>query len=259
MLTARTMHRPTRVRRPPLRTVLSTPAAKRRYVADLFERIAGRYDLITVLLSYGRDRRWKTRLVEMAQVRSGERALDLACGTGDLAFALAARGGSVVGVDFAPAMVARAVKKRDVVRQPVHFVVGDLTSIPIASESANLVTAGYALRNVPFLDETLAEIRRVLAPGGRVLSLDFNRPSNAFVRAAYLAYLTVIGSIVGLVLHGDADTYRYIAESLRRYPGAAAVAERMGALGFVDVRWQPLLGGLMAINEGRKPADSVHS
>jgi demethylmenaquinone methyltransferase / 2-methoxy-6-polyprenyl-1,4-benzoquinol methylase len=251
------MHRPTRLRRPPLRAALATPAAKRRYVADLFERIAGRYDLITVLLSYGRDRRWKARLVEMAQVRASERALDLACGTGDLAFALADRAARVVGLDFAPAMVAHAVKKRGVVRQPVDFVVGDLTSIPIASESANLVTAGYALRNVPVLDEALAEIRRVLAPGGRMLSLDFNRPSNPLVRAAYLAYLTAIGSIVGLVLHGDADTYRYIAESLRRYPGAAAVAQRMRELGFVDVGWQPLLGGLMAINEGRKPADGV--
>lgn len=253
------MHRPTRVRRPPLRTALATPAAKRRYVADLFERIAGRYDLITGLLSYGRDRRWKARLVEMAQVRAGERAMDLACGTGDLTFALAARGARVVGLDFAASMVAHAVKKRGVVRQPVDFVIGDLTAIPVASESTSLVTAGYALRNVPVLDEALAEIRRVLAPGGCVLALDFNRPSNALVRAAYLAYLTAIGSIVGLVLHGDADTYRYIAESLRRYPGAAAVAERMRELGFVDVRWQPLLGGLMAINKGRKPDDSVQS
>jgi demethylmenaquinone methyltransferase/2-methoxy-6-polyprenyl-1,4-benzoquinol methylase len=99
----------------------------------------------------------------------------------------------------------------------------------------------------------LHEIHRVLAPGGRFLSLDFNRPANLLVRSAYLAYLTVIGFALGFVLHGDPNTYRYIPESIRQYPGAAGVARLIEAAGFRDVRVVALLGGLMAIHTARKP------
>jgi demethylmenaquinone methyltransferase/2-methoxy-6-polyprenyl-1,4-benzoquinol methylase len=106
---------------------------------------------------------------------------------------------------------------------------------------------------VPDLAAAIAEIHRVLAPGGRFLSLDFNRPDNAAVRAAYLGYLTVIGSVFGLLLHGDPDTYRYIPESIRRYPGAVGVARLLEEAGFVSVRVVPLLGGLMAIHQAVRP------
>jgi demethylmenaquinone methyltransferase/2-methoxy-6-polyprenyl-1,4-benzoquinol methylase len=105
---------------------------------------------------------------------------------------------------------------------------------------------------VPHLDRSLIEIRRVLAPGGRVLSLDFNRPQNPVVRAGYLAYLTIVGSLLGLVLHGDPDTYRYIPESIRNYPGAHGVAQLMERHGFTGVRVLPVLGGLMAIHVARR-------
>ncbi|MPY90441.1 MAG: ubiquinone/menaquinone biosynthesis methyltransferase [Luteitalea sp.] len=240
----------TSTRRPSLGEALSTPDGKRRYVTALFQRIAHRYDVITVLLSYGQDRRWKAQLVDLAAVQPGERAVDLACGTGDLAWALAARGALVVGLDLAPEMVRLARLKPH--RPSAAFVVGDMLKLPLPDASATLVTAGYGLRNAAVLDTALTEIHRVLAPGGRVLALDFNRPTNGLARAAYFAYLTVVGSVVGLALHGDPDTYRYIPASLARYPGAEAVAVRMAALGFVDTDWRPLLGGLMAINVGRK-------
>lgn len=236
--------------RPSLRDALSTPDGKHRYASALFQRIAHRYDLITVLLSYGRDRRWKAELVELANVRRGESAVDLACGTGDIAYALAERGARVAGLDFAPEMLRLARSKPR--RSRVTFVVGDMLKLPLPDASVTLVTAGYGLRNAAVLDTALAEIHRVLAPGGRLFALDFNRPANAVVRAAYLAYLTIVGSIVGLALHRDPDAYRYIPASLARYPGAAAVAARMAAVGFVDTEWRPLLGGLMAINMGRK-------
>ncbi|MPZ16711.1 MAG: methyltransferase domain-containing protein [Luteitalea sp.] len=267
----------TPARRPSLRDALSTPDRKQRYVSALFQRIAHRYDLITVLLSYGRDRRWKAELVDLANVRPGERAVDLACGTGDLAYGLAARGARVAGLDFAPEMTRLARSKarrspldpstalrvdgersrtvdsrRSLGASSVTFVVGDMLKLPLPDASVTLVTAGYGLRNAAVLDTALAEIYRVLAPGGRMLALDFNQPANAVVRAVYLAYLTIVGSVVGLALHRDADTYRYIPASLARYPGAADVAARMAALGFVDTEWRPLLGGLMAINMGRK-------
>jgi demethylmenaquinone methyltransferase/2-methoxy-6-polyprenyl-1,4-benzoquinol methylase len=121
-------------------------------------------------------------------------------------------------------------------------------ALPFASGAFDVVTTGYGLRNVPDLDNALAEIARVLEPGGRLLSLDFNRPANPLVRAVYLAYLTVVGSTLGTVLHGDADTYRYIPESIRNYPGANGVARMMHAHGFTSVRVLPVLGGLMAIH-----------
>jgi demethylmenaquinone methyltransferase/2-methoxy-6-polyprenyl-1,4-benzoquinol methylase len=126
-----------------------------------------------------------------------------------------------------------------------------MLSLPFPDGSFDVVTTGYGLRNVPDLRGALREIRRVLAPGGRVLSLDFNRPEQPVVRAAYLAYLTGVGSAIGLVLHRDADTYRYIPESIRLYPGARGVAAMMSEEGFVDVRVELLLGGLMAIHVGK--------
>jgi demethylmenaquinone methyltransferase/2-methoxy-6-polyprenyl-1,4-benzoquinol methylase len=132
------------------------------------------------------------------------------------------------------------------------LITGDMVALPIASERVTVVTVGYGLRNVPDLDQALREIRRVLRPGGRFLSLDFNRPSNAVVRVAYLTYLTIVGSLLGLALHGDPDTYRYIPESIRKYPGARGVAARMEQLGFDQVRAIPVLGGFMTIHTARR-------
>lgn len=179
-------------------------------------------------------------------------ALDLACGTGDIAAALAARGASVVGLDITPRMIQIAVDKADHRSGRCTFLVGDMMTLPFPDGRFDLVTVGYGLRNVPGLDGALREIARVLRPGGQLVSLDFDRPGGRMVRAAYLSYLTVVGSILGAVLHGDPNTYRYIAESLRRYPGSAGVAALMRDLGFSGVGHLPLLGGLMAITYGRK-------
>jgi ubiquinone/menaquinone biosynthesis methyltransferase len=134
----------------------------------------------------------------------------------------------------------------------VAFVGGDMLALPLAAGRFDVVTVGYGLRNVTDLPAALRETHRVLVPGGRLLSLDFNRPSNAIVRTAYLAYLTAVGSALGWVLHGDPDTYRYIPESIRSYPGAAGVSHLMGEAGFGDVRHVPLLGGLMSLHLARR-------
>ncbi len=272
--------------RPDLRTSLDTPAGKRRYVRRLFATIADRYDLITGVLSYGADARWKRRLVSMSDAAPGARALDLACGTGDIAFALAAHGARVTGLDITLRMIelarARARRQGRTRRKDHHgdteltenrldtpcspclrvdhspcpplpplspeFLVADMLALPFEDSCFDLVTTGYGIRNVPDIDTALAEIRRVLRPGGRFLSLDFNRPSNALVRGAYLGYLTVVGSTLGWILHRDPDTYRYIPESIRRYPGAEAIVDRLAAHGFDGARYLPVLGGLMAIH-----------
>jgi demethylmenaquinone methyltransferase/2-methoxy-6-polyprenyl-1,4-benzoquinol methylase len=235
-----------------LRHRIATPEGKRRYVRALFATIADRYDFITVALSYGQDRRWKRRLMTLAAPRPGARALDLATGTGDIAFALAERGARVVGLDITLRMIelARDKRRREsrALREEARFLVGDMLALPFASRSFDIVTTGYGLRNVPDLPAAIDEIGRVLAPGGQVLSLDFNRPANPIVRSVYLAYLTLVGATLGWVLHRDPDTYRYIPASIRQYPGAAAVAQMFEARGFTQVRAYPVLGGLMTIH-----------
>lgn len=228
----------------PLRDAFDSPETKRRYVRRLFSTIADRYDLITAVLSYGQDARWKRMLVTRAQVQPGERALDLACGTGDIGFAVADRGARVVGLDITHRMLQLAIAKS----RRASFVTGDMTSLPFPARAFDLVTTGYGLRNVPDLNAAIDEIARVLRPGGRLLSLDFNRPEPALIRAAYLSYLTVVGAALGWLLHRDPDTYRYIPASIRRYPGAAGVAELLSARGFTNVRVVPLLFGLMTLH-----------
>ena len=223
---------------------LATPDAKQQYVRTLFHTIADRYDLITVLLSYGQDRRWKQRLVAQAAARPGERALDLAAGTGDIAFALAAAGARVTALDVTHRMLELARAKDPA----LACVTGDMMALPFPDASMDLVTTGYGLRNVPVLDGAVREIARVLRPGGRFLSLDFERPAGRALRGAYLGYLSVVGGAVGAVLHGDPDTYRYIPASLARYPGAAGVGRLLSGAGFERVAITPLLGGLMALH-----------
>lgn len=234
-----------------LRAALATAETKASYVRRLFHTIADRYDLITRLLSFGRDRRWKARLADLARPHPGSDALDLACGTGDIAFELARRGARVTGLDLTHRMLQLA-QARDAGTAAVRFVTGDMMALPFPDGSFDLVTTGYGIRNVPRIEPALAEIRRVLRPGGLLLSLDFDRPANALVRGIYLGYLTVVGSALGWALHRDPDTYRYIPESIRRYPGAAAVAAVLRRDGFDEARVVPLLGGLMAINIARR-------
>jgi demethylmenaquinone methyltransferase / 2-methoxy-6-polyprenyl-1,4-benzoquinol methylase len=236
---------------PSLRTALASPEGKSRYVRRLFSTIADRYDLITVLLSYGQDRRWKRHLVSLAPLGANTRVLDLACGTGDITYAVHSRGARAVGLDITPRMVELAQAKRDAERAPA-FLVGDMMALPFRDATFDVVTTGYGIRNVPVIADALSEIQRVLRPGGLLLSLDFNRPANALARGIYLTYLTVVGSTLGLVLHRDPDTYRYIPESIRRYPGADGVSALARAHGFADCRHIPVLGGFMAIHRAVK-------
>ena len=234
-----------------LGSAFDSPATKSRFVRRLFSTIADRYDLITVLLSYGQDRRWKRRLVSMAPLSPGVRVLDLACGTGDITFALADAGASSVGLDITARMVELARSKRPSAPTP-RFLVGDMMALPFGDATFDVITTGYGIRNVPVIAEAAAEMARVLRPGGVLLSLDFDRPSNPFIRAAYLGYLTVVGATLGLVLHGDPDTYRYIPESIRRYPGADGVCAIVRQRGFTSCERFRVLGGLMALHRAVK-------
>ena len=226
---------------PTLADRIATHEGKKRFARTVFATIADRYDLITVLLSYGRDRRWKRRLIGIAAPAAGSTALDLATGTGDIAFGLDQRGARVVGLDITRRMIELARSKTAPAGAP-EFLVGDMMALPFADARFELVTTGYGLRNVPDIGSALAEMFRVLEPGGQALSLDFNRPSNALMRGAYLAYLHLVGGMLGWLLHGDPDTYRYIPASIRHYPGARGVVALMEAAGFAAHRTSPAAG-----------------
>ena len=226
-------------------------------VNDLFAAIARRYDLLNDLQSFGLHRRWKRRVVELAAVKPDDHALDLCCGTGDLALALGRQGAAVVGLDFSGAMLEVAEKRRQkTLKSPIpnlKFVQGDAQQIPFPDGSFDVVTVGYGLRNLASWETGLAEMRRVAKPGGRLVVLDFGKPPNAVWRAVYFAHLKISVPLVGWIFCGNAQAYAYILESLKHYPAQAGVAEEMRELKLVNVRVINLLGGAMAINYGEKP------
>jgi len=222
-------------------------------VNELFATIATRYDRINDLQSLGLHRRWKRRVVKIADLQRGERALDVCCGTGDLAFALAAGGAEVVGLDFSAPMLAVAAQKSSV-RGAIapRFVQGDAMQVPFPDAHFDIVTVGYGLRNLVSWETGLDEMVRVAKPGARLLVLDFGKPDDALWRAVYFGYLRFFVPLLGLLVCRNARAYAYILESLRHYPAQRGVAARMRDLGLIQVRIENFLGGAMSINYGVK-------
>jgi demethylmenaquinone methyltransferase/2-methoxy-6-polyprenyl-1,4-benzoquinol methylase len=227
-------------------------------VNDLFARIARRYDLINDLQSFGLHRLWKRRVVQLANVKTGDRALDLCCGTGDISFALVKNGAETTGLDFSPQMLEVAESRRPKANRRsqianLKFIQGDAQQIPFPADSFDIVTVGYGLRNLPSWERGLDEMFRVAKPGARLIVLDFGKPANALWRALYFAHLKGSVPLIGLLFCGNASAYAYILESLKNYPAQLAVAEKMRGLKLENVRVINLLGGAMAINYGEKP------
>ena len=239
-------------------------------VGELFAGIARRYDLLNDLQSLRLHRRWKRRLVQLAAPRPGLSALDVCCGTGDLAKALARCGAETVGLDFSQAMleVARrgpgAEPRGDPqalgadARGPMDrgrvagFVLGDAQRLPFPDGSFDIVTVGYGLRNLASWEAGLREMQRVARPGGRLLVLDFGKPDDPLWRGLYYVYLGLLVPLLGRVFGGSASAYAYIRESLAHYPGQRTLAARMRQLGLAKVRVINLLGGAMAIHCAEK-------
>ena len=239
-------------------------------VNDLFGQIARRYDLINDVQSFGMHRRWKRRLIGLADPKPGLRALDVCCGTGDIAFALAAKGAEVVGLDFTEPMLAvaedrrrksevRGQKAED--RSPtselrpltsVRFVHGDAMKLPFPDVSFDIITVGYGLRNLANWEVGLREMVRVAKPGGRVLVLDFGKPDNALWRGLFFGYLRLFVPVCGLILVGQADAYAYILESLKHYPAQRGLEAKMREMKLGKVRVVNLMGGAMSFNVGEK-------
>ncbi|HEX4265509.1 MAG TPA: bifunctional demethylmenaquinone methyltransferase/2-methoxy-6-polyprenyl-1,4-benzoquinol methylase UbiE [Verrucomicrobiae bacterium] len=225
-------------------------------VGELFASIASRYDLINDIQSFGLHRIWKRRLLRLARVQPGERALDLCCGTGDLALALAKNGADVKGLDFSEAMlrVAREKSKAQNPTSKIEFVCGDAQRIPFPDATFDVLTIGYGLRNLADLDAGLKDMWRVTKPGGRLLALEFGKPDNAVWRGIYFGYLKFLLPIFGRIFCGNAAAYGYILESLKHYPAQQEVAAMMRKLGWQNVRVVNLMGGIMSIHCAEKPS-----
>ncbi|MBI5773733.1 MAG: bifunctional demethylmenaquinone methyltransferase/2-methoxy-6-polyprenyl-1,4-benzoquinol methylase UbiE [Verrucomicrobia bacterium] len=236
------------------------PGAQRaERVGDLFAAIAPRYDLINDLQSFGLHRWWKRRLLQLARPAPGLRALDLCCGTGDVAFALARAGADTTGVDFSAPMLAVAEGKRKKEKgksepERVRFIQGDALNLPFAENSFDIVTISYGLRNLASVEAGLREMVRVAKPGGRLLVLDFGKPDNRAWRACYFAYLRGVVPVFGKLFCGDRATHAYILESLQSYPAPREIAAALGAAGCAETHVVSLLGGVMSIQCGVKTA-----
>ena len=228
-------------------------------VNDLFGAIAARYDFINDAQSFGLHRLWKRQVVKLAAPVPGETALDLCCGTGDIAFALARKGAEATGLDFSDKMlaVARHKQQRDSDNTGTeapnpYSIQGDAQKTPFPDDSFDIATIGYGLRNLADLDAGLREIHRVLRPGGRLVALEFGKPDNTTWRAIYFGYLRAAVPVFGKLFCGNAAAYAYILESLQHYPEPRAVADKMRDAGLQNVRVIPLLGGVMSIHYGEK-------
>lgn len=232
---------------------IDAPASKRRYVRSLFGRISGRYDLTNDVMSMGRHRAWKRLALGLAEIRPGHVVLDLAAGTGDFAIRTAKSAGdvTVIAADLTWEMMETGRSRPE--SSAVCWVQCDATYLPFPDRSIDRVLVGYGLRNFPDLNWCLGEVLRCLAPGGRLISLDFGRAEPEWLDRWYLKYLDVSTSVAGWVLHRDVESYRYIPESLRQYPAQRGVTELMQRHGFVRCGHIDLVYGAMAINFGQAP------
>ncbi|GAB4176210.1 MAG: bifunctional demethylmenaquinone methyltransferase/2-methoxy-6-polyprenyl-1,4-benzoquinol methylase UbiE [Thalassobaculales bacterium] len=225
-------------------------AEKAGLVRGVFTRVAPRYDLMNDLMSLGVHRLWKRAFVDRLAPRPGMRLLDVAGGTGDIAFAAAARGAGVTVCDLTESMV-RVGRQRAAGRpgsERIDWLVGDAECLPVASASLDAYTIAFGLRNVTRIDAALAEARRVLRPGGRFLCLEFSRVAVPGLASLYDAYSFRLLPRLGEVVAGDRGAYEYLVESIRRFPDQQALAGRIAAAGLEQVQVRDLSGGIAAIH-----------
>lgn len=229
---------------------LPVGAEKRAVVEAMFDRIAPRYDLMNRLMTFGIDRGWRRRAIAALALRPGDRVLDLACGSGDLAAAACAAGARVVGVDFSAGML-RAAQAR---RLGCGLVRADALALPLPTAAVDAVVSGFALRNFVDLAGAFAESARVLRPHGRLALLEVDRPASALLRMGHAVYFRRVVPLLGALL-ADRDAYAYLPESTAYLPGADALAAMLRSAGFRRVRKDALLGGAAQLLTAERDAD----
>jgi demethylmenaquinone methyltransferase / 2-methoxy-6-polyprenyl-1,4-benzoquinol methylase len=212
-------------------------------VERMFDRIAPVYDLMNRVMTVGLDQRWRRATVR-AVVQPGDRVLDAACGTGDLAIIAAKAGATVTGLDFSQRMLERARRKAP----DIEWIHGDLLALPFPDESFDSATVGFGIRNVANLTASIAELHRVLRPGGRLAILEITRPKGP-LRFFYSLWFDRMVPLLGKVLPGG-EAYTYLPASVRRFPGPDDLAAQMA--GFADVEYRLFAGGIVALHTGVK-------
>ncbi len=214
-------------------------------VRAMFDRIAPVYDAMNRVFTMGLDGRWR-RLAAAAAVQPGDRVLDAACGTGDLALADHEAGGDVTGLDFSEPMLERARRKSD----SIEWIRGDVLALPFADATFDSATIGFGIRNVDDLDAGLRELARVVRPGGRLAVLEITRPSGV-LRPFFRVWFDVLIPLVGKVLPGGV-AYSYLPASVRRFPGPEDLADALRRAGFTEVGYRLLAGGIVSLHVGRR-------
>lgn len=217
----------------------------------MFDRISGVYDRMNQVMTAGLHHRWRARAADLAAVAPGDRALDIATGTGDLALELAGRvapGGEVVACDFSERMLELA-RRKPPAGAPVRFEWANALELPYADGEFAAATVGFGARNLSDLDRGLAEMARVVRPGGRVVVLEITSPTRPPLSSFFHLWFDTIVPRLG-VLAGQSAAYEYLPDSVRRFPGPAELADRMRAAGMPDVRGLVTAGGIIAIHAG---------
>jgi demethylmenaquinone methyltransferase / 2-methoxy-6-polyprenyl-1,4-benzoquinol methylase len=221
-------------------------------VQGMFDRIASVYDVMNSAMTVGLHHQWRERAVDRAEVGPGSDALDVCCGTGDLALELRRRigpDGRVVGCDFSEPMLELARDKSGETGLPVEFAYADALKLPYGDSSFDAVTIGFGARNLADLDRGLAEMVRVLKPGGRLVILEITRPQREPLASFYSLWFDRVVPVLGSFA-GDEDAYSYLPESVRTFPEPRDLAAKMDAAGIEGIRWLLLAGGIIAIHSG---------
>jgi demethylmenaquinone methyltransferase/2-methoxy-6-polyprenyl-1,4-benzoquinol methylase len=235
-----------------------TDSEHARRVREMFAGIANRYDLLNHLLSGNTDKRWRrlvAKRLHESLAMDGARALDVACGTGDLSVELAERTGArIVGTDFCRPMLEIAARKaRANVSSEIPFVEGDALKLPFAGSSFDAVTIAFGLRNLASVEVGLKELRRVLKPGGRAAILEFSSPVIPGFRALFHFYFTRVLPRIGGMISGSRGAYEYLPDSVSRFPDQKRLAALMNDAGFEEVEYKNLTGGVAALHMGTRP------
>ncbi len=230
---------------------------KSRRVRSVFESVAGKYDVMNDLMSFGAHRLWKQFALTVAGLRTGQSALDVAGGTGDLAIGLArqvGKTGRVVLSDINPAMLERGRNRlldRGIAGN-IDCLVADAERLPFADGAFDCVTIGFGLRNVTDKPAALASMHRVLKPGGQLLVLEFSKPTLPGLGRVYDAYSFNVLPALGAMVAHDSASYRYLAESIRMHPDQETLLEMLRSAGFAHARYHNLTGGIVALHRGFK-------
>jgi demethylmenaquinone methyltransferase/2-methoxy-6-polyprenyl-1,4-benzoquinol methylase len=235
----------------------ATNSEQARRVREMFANIASRYDLLNHLLSGNVDKRWRSVVAKelFATLSNREaRILDVACGTGDLSLKLFASGkAQIVGIDFCRPMLDIAASKASDMGSSLGFVEGDALNLPFRDSAFAAATIAFGLRNLTSVDAGFKELLRVLQPGGRVAVLEFSKPKAPILRSLFRIYFTKLLPLFGGLVSGSRSAYKYLPDSVSRFPDQDELAARMKEAGFAEVSYQNLTGGIAALHLGTRP------